>query len=286
MQRTFWSNRSFSPPNFYYTPQAAALPVQYGALCPHRVCAMAHIAALICADWSAAQISQGRCTTRGHRCCRCSNLKTQLTETVLQLIAKEAVDAVLAGAAIVHLHARDPKDGRPVQTTQAFLEFVRDIKARSDGVINITTGGAPTMSVHERMRPALELKPELGSLNMGSMNFGLFPVLDRYPTFRHEWERKYLEGTKNLVFKNTFADIEYVLASGPGNGTRFEFEGYDPAHLYNLAHFVDRKLATLPFFVQTVFGILGGIACSMAWQTSSIRTPGVALTGAAWPKKL
>ena len=174
-------------------------------------------------------------------------------------IAKEAIDAVSAGAAIVHLHARDPKDGRPLQTPQAFLDFVRDIKAKSNGVINITTGGAITMTVQERMRPALELKPEVASLNMGSMNFALFPMLDRYSTFQYEWERKYLEGTKDLVFKNTFADIEYILASGTDNGTRFEFECYDTAHLYNLAHFVDRKLAKPPLFVQTVFGILGGI---------------------------
>ena len=174
-------------------------------------------------------------------------------------IADEAVAAVEAGAAIVHLHARNPADGRPVQTPQAFLEFVCDIKARCNGVINITTGGAPTMTVQERMRPALELKPEVASLNMGSMNFGLYPMLGRYKEFRHPWEKTYLENTKDLVFKNTFADIEYVLAAGTDNGTRFEFECYDTAHLYNLAHFVDRGLVKLPFLVQTVFGILGGI---------------------------
>lgn len=174
-------------------------------------------------------------------------------------IAAHAVGAVEAGAAIVHLHARNPQDGRPVQTTEAFLPFVRDIKARSNAVINITTGGAPTMTVDERMRPALELKPEVASLNMGSMNFGLFPVLDRYKEFQHGWERPYLDGTRNLVFKNTFADIEFILTRGTENGTRFEFECYDTAHLYNLAHFLDRKLATPPLFVQTVFGILGGI---------------------------
>lgn len=174
-------------------------------------------------------------------------------------IADHAVGAVEAGAAIVHLHARNPQDGRPLQTTEAFLPFVRDIKARSNAVINITTGGAPTMSVEERMRPALELKPEVASLNMGSMNFGLYPVLGRYKEFQHEWERSYLDGTRNLVFKNTFADIEFILSQGTANGTRFEFECYDTAHLYNLAHFLDRKLATPPLFVQTVFGILGGI---------------------------
>ena len=176
-----------------------------------------------------------------------------------QQIADEAVAAVAAGAAIVHLHARDPADGRPVQTPEAFLPFVTDIKRRCDGVINITTGGAPTMTVQERMRPALTLAPEVASLNMGSMNFGLYPMLARFKEFQHPWERSYLEGTKDLVFKNTFADIEYVLAEGTANGTRFEFECYDTAHLYNLAHFFDRGLVKTPAFVQTVFGILGGI---------------------------
>jgi len=176
-----------------------------------------------------------------------------------QEIADAAVGAAEAGAAIVHLHARNPDDGRPDQTPDAFRAFVGDIKARSNAVINITTGGAPTMSVDERMQPALQLKPEVASLNMGSMNFGLFPVLGRYKEFKHEWERKFLDSTRDLVFKNTFADIEYVLTRGTENGTRFEFECYDTAHLYNLAHFLDRKLATPPLFVQTVFGILGGI---------------------------
>ena len=174
-------------------------------------------------------------------------------------ISDAAVEAHNAGAAIVHLHARNPQDGKPIQTPQAFREFVSDIKARSNAIINITTGGAPSMTVEERFQPALELKPELASLNMGSMNFGLFPMLKRYTEFKHPWERPFLEGTKDLVFKNTFADIEHVLMCGRENGTRFEFECYDTAHLYNLAHFLDRKLATPPLFVQTVFGILGGI---------------------------
>ena len=174
-------------------------------------------------------------------------------------ISDAAVEAVDAGAAIVHLHARNSSDGRPVQTADAFREFVVDIKDRSNAVINITTGGAPSMTVQERFQPALELKPELASLNMGSMNFGLFPMLGRYKDFQYQWERPFLEGTKDLVFKNTFSDIEHVLLNGTNNGTRFEFECYDTAHLYNLAHFLDRKLATPPLFVQTVFGILGGI---------------------------
>jgi uncharacterized protein (DUF849 family) len=174
-------------------------------------------------------------------------------------ISDAAVEAIKAGAAIIHLHARNPQDGRPIQTSAAFREFVSDIKSRSNGIINITTGGAPSMTVEERFQPALELKPEVASLNMGSMNFGLFPMLGRYKEFKHTWEQPFLEGTKDLVFKNTFADIEHVLKKGNENGTRFEFECYDTAHLYNLAHFLDRKLATPPLFVQTVFGILGGI---------------------------
>jgi uncharacterized protein (DUF849 family) len=176
-----------------------------------------------------------------------------------QQIADEAVAAADAGAAIVHLHARNPEDGRPDQSPEAFRRFVVDIKARSNAVINLTTGGAPTMTVQERMQPALQLKPEVASLNMGSMNFGLFPMLGRYKELRHAWEGAFLESTRDTVFKNTFADIEYVLTRGTANGTRFEFECYDTAHLYNLAHFLDRKLATPPLFVQTVFGILGGI---------------------------
>jgi uncharacterized protein (DUF849 family) len=176
-----------------------------------------------------------------------------------QEIADAAVAAAQAGAAIVHLHAREPADGRPTQSPDAFRAFVGDIKQRCDAVINLTTGGAPTMTVQERMQPALQLAPEVASLNMGSMNFGLFPMLERYKTFRHDWEPKFLETTRDTVFKNTFADIEFVLTRGTANGTRFEFECYDTAHLYNLAHFLDRKLATPPLFVQTVFGILGGI---------------------------
>lgn len=176
-----------------------------------------------------------------------------------QQIADAAVGAAEAGAAIVHLHARKPEDGRPDQSPDAFRAFVGNIKARCNAVINLTTGGAPTMTVQERMQPALQLKPEVASLNMGSMNFGLYPMLKRYTDLKMPWEREYLEGTRDAVFKNTFADIEYMLTAGTANGTRFEFECYDTAHLYNLAHFLDRKLATPPLFVQTVFGILGGI---------------------------
>ncbi|MBI1890358.1 MAG: 3-keto-5-aminohexanoate cleavage protein [Burkholderiales bacterium] len=174
-------------------------------------------------------------------------------------IEDAAVEAVQAGAAIVHLHARNPGNGRPTQDPNFFREFVGNIKARCDGVINITTGGSPVMTVEERLRPAIELKPEVASLNMGSMNFGLYPLLGRFAEFEHEWEPQYLESTRDTVFKNTFRDIEYILKHCSENGTRFEFECYDTAHLYNLAHFLDRGLVKAPLFVQTVFGILGGI---------------------------
>jgi len=174
-------------------------------------------------------------------------------------IATGAIDAAKAGAAILHLHARDPVDGRPSQDPELFRPFLSKIKAATDAVINITTGGSPHMTVEERMRPATVFKPELASLNMGSMNFGLFPMLDRYKEFKHEWERENLENSRNLVFKNTFTDIENILRIGDANGTRFEFECYDISHLNNLAHFLERGLVKAPLFVQSVFGILGGI---------------------------
>jgi len=176
-----------------------------------------------------------------------------------QEIAAAAVAAAEAGAAILHLHARDPTDGHPTQDPDVFAEFLPEIRARSDAVINITTGGSPHMTVAERMQPALKFQPELASLNMGSINFGLFPMLRRFKTFAHDWERRHLENSRDLVFKNTFADIEAILTEVGANGTRFEFECYDIGHLYNLAHFLDRGLVEPPLFVQSVFGILGGI---------------------------
>jgi len=174
-------------------------------------------------------------------------------------IITDSLDAAKAGAAILHLHARNPEDGRPDQTPEGFSQFLSRIKQSSDAVINITTGGSPYMTVAERVAPAAYHKPELASLNMGSMNFGLYPMLNRYKTFKFDWEREHLEGSKDLVFRNSFKDIEYVLDTCYGNGTRFEFECYDISHLYNLAHFADRGLVKAPFFVQSVFGLLGGI---------------------------
>ena len=174
-------------------------------------------------------------------------------------IEEAAVGAIEAGAAIVHLHARDPRDGRPSQQVDLFREFVGGIKSRTNGVVNLTTGGSVTMTVEERLQPALQLKPEVASLNMGSMNFALHPMLAKYKDFKHAWEPAYLESTRDVVFRNTFKDIEYILRSCADNGTRFELECYDTAHLYNLAHFVERGIVKPPLFVQTVFGILGGI---------------------------
>ena len=174
-------------------------------------------------------------------------------------IITDSLAAAEAGAAILHLHARNTEDGRPDQTPEGFSPCLARIKQSSEAVINITTGGSPYMTVAERVAPAAHHKPELASLNMGSMNFGLYPMLNRYKTFKFDWEREHLEGSKDLVFRNSFKDIEYVLETCYGNGTRFEFECYDISHLYNLAHFADRGLVKAPFFVQSVFGLLGGI---------------------------
>ncbi len=174
-------------------------------------------------------------------------------------IADAALAAAEAGAAIVHLHARNPVDGRPDQSPEAFEPFLKRIKRESNVVINITTGGAPTMTVEERLKPCAHFKPEVASLNMGSMNFGLYPMLDRFKEFKHDWERPYLAGSVDRIFKNTFADIENILTTCARNDTRFEIECYDIGHLYTLRHFVDRGLVKPPFFVQSVFGILGGI---------------------------
>ncbi|SEF87964.1 3-keto-5-aminohexanoate cleavage protein [Bosea lathyri] len=181
----------------------------------------------------------------------------------LPVTADEIIDAAVgaaeAGAALVHVHARNPRTGQPDQSPEAFEPFLKVIKQRSNCVINITTGGAPTMGIEERLGPCAHFKPEVASLNMGSMNFGLYPMLARFKDFKHDWERPYLEGSKDRIFKNTFQDIENILTTCAENGTRFEIECYDIGHLYTLAHFVDRGLVKPPFFVQSVFGILGGI---------------------------
>ena len=174
-------------------------------------------------------------------------------------IATAAIEAAKAGAAIVHLHARDPKDGRPSQDVALFRQFVPQIKQAADVVINITTGGASTMTVEERLQPALQLKPEVASLNMGSMNFGLYEMLGRFKEFKHDWERPYLAETDERIFKNTFKDIAYILQTCSENETRFEIECYDIGHLYTAAHFLDRALVKPPLLIQSVFGLRGGI---------------------------
>ena len=174
-------------------------------------------------------------------------------------VAVSAIEAAKAGAAILHLHARDPSNGRPSQDPAMFDGMLAQIKSSCAAVINITTGGSPQMTIEERLRPVTRFAPELASLNMGSMNFGLYPMLERYPQFEHAWEKEFLENSRSSVFKNTFADIEHILVNCGAQGTRFEFECYDISHLYTLAHFVDRKLAKPPFLVQSVFGLLGGI---------------------------
>ncbi|MBV8094009.1 MAG: 3-keto-5-aminohexanoate cleavage protein [Acetobacteraceae bacterium] len=174
-------------------------------------------------------------------------------------IAESAIGAAEAGAAIVHLHARDPETGRPDQSPEAFGRFLPVIKQRANCIINITTGGAPWMTVEQRAKPVAVFKPELASLNMGSMNFGLFPMLNRYKEFKHAWERETLEASRDFIFRNTFKDVESILQICSETGTRFEFECYDTGHIYNLAYFLDRGLVKPPLFVQTVFGILGGI---------------------------
>jgi uncharacterized protein (DUF849 family) len=174
-------------------------------------------------------------------------------------IAEGAIGAAKAGAAVVHLHARMPEDGRPTQDPAMFKRFLPKIKAASDVVINITTGGAPTMPIEERLQPALQLKPEVASLNMGSMNFGLYEMIPRVKDWKYEWEKPYLAGSDERIFKNTFKDIAHILASCSGNDTRFEIECYDIGHLYTAAHFLDRGLVKAPLFIQSVFGIRGGI---------------------------
>jgi len=176
-----------------------------------------------------------------------------------QDIADAALGAAQAGAAIVHLHARNPVDGSPSQDPELFTPFLKHIKEKSDVVINLTTGGAPTMTIADRLRPAHYFKPEVASLNMGSMNFGLYDMLKRFKTFKHDWEVPYLANSDDRVFKNTFKDIAHILQSCSDNETRFEIECYDIGHLYTAAHFIDRGLIKAPFLIQSVFGILGGI---------------------------
>jgi uncharacterized protein (DUF849 family) len=173
-------------------------------------------------------------------------------------IAKSALGAAEAGAAIVHLHARNPKDGRPDQSPEAFEAFLKVIKQSSNVVVNLTTSGSPYMSVEQRVRPAAVWKPEVASLNMGSMNFGLFPMLKRLKRFKHDWEPATLS-SHDLVFRNSFKNIRYALGTLNDTGARYEFECYDTSHLHNLHYFWTEGLVKAPLFIQTCFGLLGGI---------------------------
>lgn len=174
-------------------------------------------------------------------------------------IVDSAVEAAEAGAAILHLHARDPETGKPSGETAHFQQICPLVAGRTNAIINITTGGSSRMKIEERLAYPLKVKPEMCSLNMGSMNFSIHPVAERMTNWRYEWERQYVEGMKDVVFKNTFADIEHIFRNLGEDGTRFELECYDVGHLYNLAYFVDRNIIKLPAFIQAILGILGGL---------------------------
>lgn len=179
-------------------------------------------------------------------------------------IAQASIEAAEAGAAIIHLHARNPETGKPDPRPELFQEFLPKIKGKSDAIINVSTGGGLGMSREERLLAATTTSPEMASLNVGSLNFGLFPMLDKYSNFQHEWEPEFLEMTRDFIFRNTFADLEYIVKElGHGHGTRFEFECYDLGHLYNLAWLVDQGWVEAPFFVQMVFGVLGGVGADL-----------------------
>lgn len=174
-------------------------------------------------------------------------------------IANSAIEAARAGATIVHLHARDPGNGKPTQAPDIYARFLPVIADRCDAIINITTGGSPVLTLEERLAPALTYQPEIASLNMGSMNFAFYEMLQRFTCFEHDWEKPYVRGSDDYIFRNTFRDIAYILESCAAQGTRFEVECYDVGHLYSAAHFADRGLLKPPFFIQSVFGIRGGI---------------------------
>lgn len=180
-------------------------------------------------------------------------------------IVDQGVAAAQAGAAILHLHARDPKDGRPTGDPDVFMQFLPRISQQTDAVINITTGGSVTMTLEERLRGAMRAQPELASLNMGSFNFAFFPLANKYQTWKYDWEKPFIEATEANIFRNTFKDIRQIVERlGKDYGTRFEFECYDIGHLYNLAWFVDQGLIEPPFMVQSIFGIMGGIGADHA----------------------
>lgn len=179
-------------------------------------------------------------------------------------IAAAAIEAVEAGASIVHLHARNPRTGQPDPNPELFVDFMKRIAHETDAVLNVTTGGGLGMSREERLRAAVVTSPEMASLNVGSLNFGIFPMAAKYDTWQYEWEPAFLEMTRDFIFRNTFADLEYVVKElGQGHGTKFEFECYDLGHLYNLAWLIDQGWLEPPYFVQMVFGVLGGVGADL-----------------------
>lgn len=178
-------------------------------------------------------------------------------------IARSAIAAAEAGAAVLHLHARIPEDGRPTGDPEVYGRFLPVIKQATDAVLNITTGGSLTMTVTERLAAAARFRPELCSLNMGSINFAFFPAANRIRHWKHGWEEAYVRHSDDYIFRNTFRDIAFILETLADAGTRFEHECYDLGHLYNLAHFLDRGLVKPGFFVQMVFGVLGGIGAEL-----------------------
>ena len=178
-------------------------------------------------------------------------------------IRDEAIAAAEAGASVLHLHARNPEDGSPSSDPAIYKQFLPAIKESTDAVINLTTGGSPTMSVQERLSAADQMEPEMCSLNMGSLNFAIFPVANKIKKWKYSWEEDYVRNSDDFIFRNTFRDIEYIMNTMGPKGTKFEHECYDVGHLYNLAHFLDRGLIKPPLFIQTVFGILGGIGAEV-----------------------
>jgi uncharacterized protein (DUF849 family) len=203
-------------------------------------------------------------------------------------IARGAIEAAEAGAAIIHLHARDPLNGEPTPDPAVFMRFLPVIKQNVDAVVNITTGGGLNMTLDDRLAAPLLAKPEMCSLNMGSMNFNIARAGDRVKEWKYDWEKPYLARTDNHIFRNTFKDIAGIVERlGKAHGTRFEFECYDVGHLYNLAYCLEQKIVEPPLFVQTIFGILGGIGADQRnllfmrrRRTGCSATP---MSGRCWP---
>jgi len=178
-------------------------------------------------------------------------------------IRDESIAAAQAGASVLHLHARNPQDGSPTGDPDVYAQYLPAIHEATDAVINLTTGGSPTMAVEERLAAAARFEPEMCSLNMGSLNFAIFPIANRYNTWKYDWEEDYVRSSDDFIFRNTFRDIEYIMNTMGSKGTKFEHECYDVGHLYNLAHFLGRGLIKAPLFIQSVFGILGGIGAEI-----------------------